>query len=282
MVLYDLGYVLNKEPFNKLVNQGMILGPSYQDLEGKYYSPNDVEKQDNKWFLKGSQTEIIETIGKIGKRYKNGVAPQDVTKIYGIDAFRLYMMYLGPLEQSKAWNYSAIKGMTRFLEKVSSIEISNAEDDTKMIYDFYNMLKKVQSDFEELKFNTAIASMIIFFNSYKQMSAKLYIKFITILAPLAPHLCEYLASKNGVLGSIFNHDWPVLQEVEYKVEEINIVFAINGKKKCVQTFDANIFSSNNLQEEFLKMQATNLEPNAKNIIIIRDNKMMPKLINIII
>jgi leucyl-tRNA synthetase len=260
----------------------MILGPSYQDLEGKYYSPNDVEKKDNKWFLKGSQTEIIETIGKIGKRYKNGVAPQDVTKIYGIDAFRLYMMYLGPLEQSKAWNYSAIKGMTRFLEKVSSIEISNAEDDAKMIYDFYNMLKKVQSDFEELKFNTAIASMIIFVNSYKQMSAKFYIKFITILAPLAPHLCEYLASQNGVLGSIFNHDWPVLEEVEYKVEEINIVFAINGKKKCVQTFDANIFSSNNLQEEFLKMQAQNLEPNAKNIIIIRDNKMMPKLINIII
>lgn len=302
MVLYDLGYVLNPEPFNRLFNQGMVLGPTYIDSLGKYYSLNEVHRTGAKWFTKDNQ-EVFENIGKIGKRYKNGVPPEEITAKFGIDSLRLYMMYLGPLEQNKPWEYGAIKGMTRFLEKILKLEITKASEadedkagDNKvndgMLYDFDQMLKKVTSDCQALKFNTAIAAIIIFVNKYQRLPEDLYEKLLIIIAPFAPHLAEYLFAKHefAVEASIFEQNWPKAMNIEKHLTKLNIVFTINGKKRAVEEF-AHDVSDFDLEEYAKKLESntkeTNIkEPDSKNtirqkIIIIRDKNGLPKLVNIV-
>ena len=275
MVLYDLNKVVTPEPFARLFNQGMILGAAYSDANGSYYAPNDVVKNGNEWSVKATGISVVQTIGKIGKRYKNGVPPEEITDEYGIDALRLYMMYLGPLEQSKPWDYSAIKGMVRFLEKIISVEIID-QDSANALYDFNETLKKVQQDCHELKFNTAIAAIIIFINEHRKMTKELYAKLITILAPFAVHTCEYIHAQLGGQGSIFDSQWPVIESIEKQIKSINVVFTVNGKKRCVEEYDPSV------EQNILEARAREIVQDAKKIVVIKDNNGLPKLVNIVV
>lgn len=282
MVLYDLGHVINKEPFNKLFNQGMILGSSYSDSQGKYYALDEVEKKNNQFVAKVSGEQLFESIGKIGKRYKNGVAPETITDEFSVDALRLYMMYLGPLEQNKPWNYEAIKGMVRFLEKIWSLEIdeeTNYEDSDDTKYDFDQLIFKVQEDCKNLKFNTAIAAIIIFINKHKKLSKMLYRELLIVLAPFIPHIAEYLfidkKLQNNPNNSIFDEKWPEKKNIQKQHDKINVVFTLNGKKKAVQEFAANA------NEDEIKQYAQKLASNSKKIIVIYDNDKLIKLVNVV-
>lgn len=237
MVLYDLEIVATKEPFNKLFNQGMLTGQIFQNETGHYFAYNDIKEENGLYFSISTNEELKMSYGKIGKRYKNGITPEEVCLEYGVDTFRLFMMYLGPLEQGKLWNYSAIKGMFRLLERVFDLKYFDSKDINEVLFEFDNMQKKVKSDIENLKFNTAISAIIIFLNKEYKLSKELYRNFLIILSSFAPHLCDFLFLSH-FNQSVFEQKWPELYNVSFEKTETNLVITINGKKKIELILDS--------------------------------------------
>lgn len=202
--LYDKGLAPTKEPFKKLVHQGMILGE------------NGI---------------------KMGKRYPEFVInPSDIVRDYGADTLRLYEMFMGPLEVSKPWSSAGVEGAKRFIVRVWNFftEPANLTDDndgalTKI---YYQTVKKVTDDFEALAFNTAISQLMIFMNAaYKAGKCpKEYAEgIIKMMSCITPHVCEEMWQKLGHNDTIAYEPWPVYDEKELVVDTIEIAVQINGK-----------------------------------------------------
>ena len=202
--LYDKGLAPTKEPFKKLVHQGMILGE------------NGI---------------------KMGKRYPEFVInPSDIVRDYGADTLRLYEMFMGPLEVSKPWSSAGVEGAKRFIVRVWNFftEPANLTDDndgalTKI---YHQTVKKVTDDFEALAFNTAISQLMIFMNAaYKAGKCpKEYAEgIIKMMSCITPHVCEEMWQKLGHNDTIAYEPWPVYDEKELVVDTIEIAVQINGK-----------------------------------------------------
>lgn len=279
MVLFDLGLVSAPEPFYRLFNQGMITGTAYQDSSNRYIDPKDVELKNGLAFIKGTNQELKILQGKLGKRYKNGVPPEEVCNLYSADTFRLHMMYLGPLEQNKPWNYDAIKGMARLLEKVYALseKIDTSEPSKELLFSLNETIKKITHDCENLRFNTAIACFIILINSLKTCPAEIWPKILIIFSVFAPHLCEYLFQKIHPGTSIFQQKWPEFMEMT--PQNFEIVITVNGKKKGVITLDSYCgdLEFDKLIDNFAKDNGVSF--NKK--IIVKNDKNFPKLVNFI-
>jgi leucyl-tRNA synthetase len=207
--LYDLGIVPTKEPFQKLFNQGMILG---EDGE------------------------------KMSKSRGNVVNPDEIVDSHGADALRLYEMFMGPLESSKAWSTQGLDGARRFLDRVWRLfvdENGNLSDRVKadttggpLERIYHKTVKKVTRDYENLAFNTAIAQMMVFINeAYKvQEIPKEYVEgFVKLLSPICPHIGEELWEKLGHKDTIAYESWPTYDESKTVEDEVEIVIQINGK-----------------------------------------------------
>ena len=203
--LYDKGVVPVKEPFKKLVHQGMILGS------------NGI---------------------KMGKRYpKYAVDPNDVIERYGADTLRLYEMFMGPLEADKPWNEDSLAGVHRYLGRVWRLyvdenKISDAKNEN--LDKIYNQtVKKVTNDYETLNFNTAISQMMIFINAvYKEdvFPIEYAEGFIKILSPVAPHICEEIWNKVfHKENSLAYESWPSYDDAKTIESSVNIPISINGK-----------------------------------------------------
>ena len=202
-VLYDCGIVKYDEPFQKLFNQGMILG---EDGE------------------------------KMSKSKGNVINPDDVVRDYGADTLRMYEMFMGPLEATKPWSTKGVEGPRRFLERVYRFysEVAEITDENKNLEKVYHQtVKKVTEDYENLRFNTAISQMMIFVNEcYKEKKIPLeYLEgFLKLLNPVCPHITEELYSQ--VLNheeSIAYSQWPKYDEEKTKDEQITIIVQVNGK-----------------------------------------------------
>ncbi|WPC08023.1 leucine--tRNA ligase [Globicatella sp. PHS-GS-PNBC-21-1553] len=209
--LYDLGIVQTKEPFQKLFNQGMILGANNE---------------------------------KMSKSKGNVVNPDDVVNEFGADTLRVYEMFMGPLDASIAWSEKGLEGSRRFLDRVYRLIIDEATGEVKstvkdeanedLVRVYHQTVKKVTEDFENLHFNTAISQMMIFLNAAKdqQVLPLAYAKgFIQLLAPLAPHLMEEIWEKLGGTESIQHAEWPTFDEALTVESQVEIVIQINGKLK---------------------------------------------------
>lgn len=209
--LYDLGIVQTKEPFQKLFNQGMILGANNE---------------------------------KMSKSKGNVVNPDDVVNEFGADTLRVYEMFMGPLDASIAWSEKGLEGSRRFLDRVYRLIIDEATGKVKstvkdeaneaLVRVYHQTVKKVTEDFENLHFNTAISQMMIFLNAAKdqQVLPLAYAKgFIQLLAPLAPHLMEEIWEKLGGTESIQHAEWPTFDEALTVESQVEIVIQINGKLK---------------------------------------------------
>lgn len=243
-VLYDLGVVSTKEPFQRLVNQGMITSFAFQRANKTLVPVDEVEKRDDGNFYEKKTGEKLEQIvAKMSKSLKNVVNPDDEVKEYGADSVRMYEMFMGPLTMSKPWSTQGIVGIHRFLEKVwaisekplSDIDISGKLSDEKLVSarkTFAQTIKKVTSDTATLNFNTAISQMMIFINEISKLDSvprAMWQDFVKVLSPYAPHLGEELWQKLGNKGSIAYVQWPVVNEDFAKDEEKTIVVMINGK-----------------------------------------------------
>ena len=261
-VLFDCGVVSTKEPFQRLVNQGMILGEmeftvakneagelvSYQDdmPEGwskSKLSDDQVEKKGDRFVIKGTDILVDARAHKMSKSRGNVINPDVVVEQYGADALRLYEMFMGPLEQVKPWSMKGVEGVYRFLKRVHRLyidhntselnaTITDGEADKSQLKTLHEAIKKVTEDIEAMRFNTAISAMMIFVNEANKWSVfpkSVATDFLLILAPFAPHLAEELWAKLGQQQSVSLHEWPAFDE-SYLVEDtFTYAIQINGK-----------------------------------------------------
>ena len=245
-VLYDCGLVSTKEPFQKLFNQGMILAYSYQDDNGKYYSPKEVEERDAEWFVKASGVRANTQIEKMSKSRFNIVTTEEAINAYGADALRLYELFIGPLSVSAPWQTRGVDGVYRFLERVWRLVIDEdsgglngkltdapVDSDPELWKALNQAIKDVSEDTESIdKMNTAISHMMVFVNAATQAKSapKEAIKtFLRLLSPYAPHIAEELWERLGEAELIAHAPWPVCDPEALKREEVTIVVQVNGK-----------------------------------------------------
>ncbi|GHV71277.1 leucine--tRNA ligase [Spirochaetia bacterium] len=204
-VLYDLGLVNTAEPFQRLVNQGMILG------------------EDNQ---------------KMSKSRGNVINPDDIVKEYGADALRVYEMFMGPLEAVKPWMTAGLVGVSRFLERIWAIAekhnpaLPESPGETDLLRLLHKTIKKVSADTETLNFNTAISQMMIYSNELaklKEVPGNLWEPLVQMLSVYAPHLGEELWEKLGHRESVSKSAWPVYDESLCAESEVTVVVQVNGK-----------------------------------------------------
>ena len=205
--LYDKGIAPTKEPFKKLIHQGMILGS------------NGI---------------------KMGKRFPEYVVnPSDIVRDFGADTLRLYLMFMGPLEVSKPWSNTGVEGAKKFLNRVWTFftEPANIKDDAAKELEkvYHQTVKKVTNDFEKIAYNTAISQMMIFVNAcYKNGSCpKEYAEgFVKMLSCISPHICEEIWNILGHEGTLAYEAWPVYDEAKTKEDTIEIAVQVNGKVRA--------------------------------------------------
>lgn len=211
-VLYDLGVVPTKEPFQKLFNQGMILGEGNE---------------------------------KMSKSKGNVVNPDDIIESHGADTLRLYEMFMGPLEASIPWSTNGLDGARRFLDRIWRLFINEEtgeladkiqdSNDTTLEKVYNQTVQKVTDNNENIRFNTSISQMMVFINEcYKaEVVPTAYAEgFVKMLSPIAPHLAEELWAKLGHTESITYAEWPTYDETKLVDDEVEIVVQINGKVRA--------------------------------------------------
>ena len=211
--LYDIGVVPTKEPFQKLYNQGMILGENNE---------------------------------KMSKSRGNVVNPDDVVAKYGADTLRLYEMFMGPLDASIAWNENGLEGSRKFLDRVWRLIVDEEGkmrdrittiNDGRLTKVYHQTVKKVTEDMANLHFNTAISQLMVFVNEANKVDALPYEYvegFVQLLAPIAPHIGEELWQILGNEESLTYVPWPTYDEAALVEDEVEVVFQVNGKLRGKQ------------------------------------------------
>jgi leucyl-tRNA synthetase len=231
-VLFDLGYVSSKEPFKRLVNQGLILGEDGQ---------------------------------KMSKSLGNVVNPDEVVKEYGADSLRLFEMFMGPLQDVKPWSTKGVEGVYRFLNRAWRMyveedgSLNNSIKDISLTVDqeklLHQTIKKVTGDIETLNFNTAISQMMIFLNEFSGLENKprsALDKFILLLSPFAPHFAEEIWEKLGNKNSLAYESWPKYEEDKTKENVVEMVIQVNGKIRARYPLPINM-----IEEEVKKIAFSN-------------------------
>ena len=241
MAMFDLGVVKSQEPFRKLFHQGMITSHAFQRADKSLVPIDEVENrgsQEKPSYVESATGEPVERIiAKMSKSLKNVVNPDDVIAEYGADTFRLYEMYMGPLEASKPWNTRDIIGLHRLIQKIwrlcvdeasGELKFADAVDD-KVEKQLHRMIAKVGDDVEKLSFNTAIAAMFEFVNVAKALTKDQMDRFVRVIGPFVPHVAEELWHKLGNETSIAVADWPGFDEAMLVDDEIEIPIQVMGK-----------------------------------------------------
>jgi len=244
-VLYDAGYVSTKEPFQRLFHQGMIHKTSFRDARGKYHGDNEVELRDGAWYLKGT-SDVVETkLDKMSKSRYNVVNPDDMCAEFGADAMRMYELFMGPLEDGVEWETSGVAGTRRFLDRLWRLLIDTETDSLsgKVSEDapttnkeleraLHAAIKKVTTSVTDLRFNTAIAEMMVFVNEATKATAiprAWFEMFVKIMSAFAPHLGEELWQRLGHTTSIAYEPWPAFDEAKLARDVMVIAVQVSGK-----------------------------------------------------
>ena len=247
-VLFDLGLVPTAEPFQKLVNQGMILGLAYKTPRGVLVPMDKIVWRDGKPFgaEEGGELEpLVEFPAKMSKSLKNVVNPDDVIRDFGADSLRLYEMFMGPLQVVKPWQTKGVEGVHRFLKRANRLVTETPVVDralTKAEAKCLNaMVKKVGDDLEAMAFNTGISAMMVFVNEAEKLATAgegagetglprpFLEKFVLCLSPYAPHLGEELWQFLGHDRSLAYEPWPVYDPAALVEDEIEIPVQIMGR-----------------------------------------------------
>ena len=244
-VLFDCDLVATKEPFQKLFNQGMILATSYRDEAGKYWPREEVEERRGAFFAPGQDAPLSVQVEKMAKSKLNGVDPMQVIAQYGADSVRLYELFMGPLEQTKPWQMESVEGIYRFLGRVWRLVVdplsgepnerltdAPASSEGELEKTLHKTLKKVHQDTEDLRFNTAIAQMMVFVNeatTSPTLPKATLAAFLQALAPYAPHLAEEAWQRLGGEGLLAKAPWPAHDEALCVEDTVTVVVQVQGK-----------------------------------------------------
>jgi leucyl-tRNA synthetase len=239
MFLFDRGYIPNPEPFQRLIHQGMITADAFTDKNNHYVDTKEVEVkyEDGKRvaYHKNSGENLNIVYGKMGKSYKNGVLPEEVVNEYGIDIFRMHLMYMGPITQAKEWNTDSILGMQRFCRKVQKLHEKMIVDTKQNLTGVFDkLIKSVTEHYQNLNYNLVIASLIKYINEVDSLTKQQYQDYLVLLSPIAPHLSEYLHNKFlNYKTSIFELNWPEYNSDIIAQQLIKVPVTQNGKLRMV-------------------------------------------------
>jgi len=249
-VLFDRGYVSTLEPFQRLINQGMILSVTYRNAEGRIIPYTKIHFGEGKAVHEETAEELAGETEKMSKSRGN-VIPVDVpVRQYGADTTRLYEMFMGPLETTKPWSMQGVEGISRFLNRAWRMIVDEAEDDLrlspKVVSDedpqgqptaeqlrvLHTTIQVVTEDVEALHFNTAISRLMEFVNYFTGQEvrpASCMENFVLLLSPLAPHIAEELWQVLGHSGSLAYAPWPEFDETFTREDTIEMPIQINGR-----------------------------------------------------
>ena len=244
-VLYDCGVVSTKEPFHRLINQGMITSFAFQRKSKSLVAVDAVEEKDGKYYAKDDGEKLERVVAKMSKSLKNVVNPDEMIKTYGADSVRMYEMFMGPLTVSKPWNTQGLIGVNRFLDKIwnlsekpmSDVDITGKLDKplASLRKTYAKTVKKVTEDTNNLDFNVAISQMMIFVNEASKLDSipkAMWEGFVLMLSPYAPHLGEELWQKLGHTSTNAYEKWPTFDESYCKDDTKEFPVMINGKLRA--------------------------------------------------
>ena len=245
-VLYDLGHVSTTEPFQRLYNQGYVLAAAYTDARGVYVEASEVKEENGAYTYHGEP--VTRENGKMGKSLKNSVTPDDICTEYGADTLRLYEMFMGPLDVSRAWNTSDIIGVHRFLQRLwrnvvdeetgaTHVSDAPADDDTRRL--LHRTIASVRADMDELRFNTAIARLTELNNGLTTVVARdgsapreVVEAIVLMTAPLAPHIAEELWGMVGHAGTLAYEPFPEADASLLVADQVEIGVQVDGKVRA--------------------------------------------------
>jgi leucyl-tRNA synthetase len=254
-VLFDLGHLSTDEPFRKLFHQGLITSHAYQRADKTLVPIDEVETdEDGRTVERATGQHVTQIVAKMSKSLKNVVNPDDVIRDFGADTFRLYEMYMGPLEASKPWNTNDTIGLYRFLqrawrlavdEQTGELKLRDAPDDA-IEKQLHRTIAKVGADIERLAFNTAIAAMIELVNAATASDSGAggftrdqLDRFARVLAPFAPHMGEELWHRLGHENSVAHAAWPPHDEAMLRDDQVEIAVQVMGKVRARLTVPAD-------------------------------------------
>jgi len=253
MVLHDLGLVSTREPFQRLFNQGMLTAYAYEDGTGRLVPSDEVEPVgDESFALREGGAPVKQVIAKMSKSLRNVVNPDDVCSEYGVDTFRLYEMFMGPLADSKPWNPRDVPGCRRFLERVWRMIVDEDSSDParpellrpepegepegealELERALHRALQRVDDSFERMNFNTAIAGLMTFVNEAGRRPGALRRsqaeRFVLALAPFAPHAAEELWERLGHAEGAAHAPWPRADQRYLVEEDFELVVQVLGR-----------------------------------------------------
>jgi leucyl-tRNA synthetase len=267
-VLFDRGHAPTPEPFQKLVNQGMILGEMEYTVgvERVKVDEDQVAKQGDGFVLKENPSVRVEARAyKMSKSRGNVINPDKVVAEYGADSMRLYEMFMGPLEATKPWSMRGVEGVYRFLSRVWRLFIDDRAETLKLagavrdvaperdtLRKLHQTIKKVTEDLETMSFNTAISAMMEYTNHLTKLEVRpraALEPLVLLLSPFAPHLAEELWLALGHPQTLAYESWPTYDEALTRAEEIEVPVQINGKLRAKLQVPADI------DEETLRAKA---------------------------
>lgn len=234
-VLYDIGVVTTKEPFQTLRNQGLVTARSYQLPSGSYIAPDEVLEKNGKYYHAGSGTELKSQVEKMSKSKLNGVTPDEMIEEYGADALRLYETFMGPFDKEKLWNTDSVVGCYRFLTRVWDLLHSDKICDEETLEANklgHRLLLFVTQGIDKMEFNTAIAKMMEFINDFSALDKhpKNALEFLMhALYPFAPHIAEEGWAILGHRETITFTSYPTINPAYLEDDEVLYIVQVNGK-----------------------------------------------------
>lgn len=307
LAMYDLEVIQTEEPYKKLVNQGMLTGFAFKTPRGIIVPIDDVEeKEDGEAYIKTSSEHYAHELhgvplqkvrAKMSKSLRNVVNPDDVIKAYGADSFRVFLMFMAPIEGGREWETKNIIPTVKFLgrvwafvtgEKETGVRdvVSKEDEPVETVRALNEAILGIGHDIEFLKYNTAIAKIMIFLNKVTklQISKESLDKFVCLIAPFAPFMAEELWQRCGYETTLVKAPWPEITEIKAAFKQnIVVPLTLNGKK--IATFEIE----EGLQEDQVKSMVLEKFGESKwkvaqndHFVIIHDKKTQQiKLVNIV-
>lgn len=236
-VLFDLGIVSTDEPFQRLVNQGMITSYAFERANKVLVPVDQVEEISPDNFVdKQTGEKLDRVVAKMSKSLKNVINPDQIVNEYGADSMRMYEMFMGPLQVSKPWATTGLVGVYRFLDRIWRLgderTITDEPASSEILKVLHKTIKKVSEDTESLNFNTAISQMMVLVNEIyrtESLNREVWETLILLISPYVPHLAEELWQKAGHTESLFKAPWPKYDEKFIIDDVVPVVISVNGK-----------------------------------------------------
>jgi leucyl-tRNA synthetase len=292
-VLYDLGWVSSEEPFRKYFSQGMIQAYAYTDSRGQYVPAEEVEETPGHHGEESTFTWHGATVnreyGKIGKSLKNVVSPDDMYDAYGADTFRVYEMSMGPLELGRPWETRAVVGSQRFLQRLwrnvidettGSLVVSDDAPDAATLTAMHRTIAGVREDYEQLRFNTAIAKLIELNNVLTKLEAPpraVVEALVVMVAPVAPHIAEELWQRLGHDGGVTYVPFPEAEPSLLVEETVTCVIQVRGKVRDRIEVPTTIGEDELRTLVLARDKVVAATPNGVRTVIVR----APRLVNVV-